>query len=60
MSHPEIARIGLGDVDDARLAKDIAIVVDANALPRTPTTAEIFDRSFLPARADRPSKTSAN
>ena len=60
MSHPEIARIGLGDVDDARLAKDIAIVVEANALPRTPTTAEIFDRSFLPARAERPSKTSAN
>ena len=58
MSHPEIARIGLGDVDDARLTKDIAIVVEANALPRTPTAAEIFDRSFLPARAERPSKTS--
>ena len=58
MSHPEIARIGLGDVDDARLTKDIAIVVEANALPRTPTAGEIFDRSFLPARADRPSKTS--
>lgn len=58
MSHPEIARIGLGDVDDARLTKNIAIVVEANALPRTPTAGEIFDRSFLPARADRPSKTS--
>ena len=57
MSHPEIARIGLGDVDDARLKKDIAIVVEANALPRTPEPGEIFDRSFLPALADRPSKT---
>ena len=58
MSHPEIARIGLGDVDDARLKSDIAIVVEANALPRTPAPGEIFDRSFLPPRADRPSKTS--
>ncbi|MDM0001846.1 ABC transporter substrate-binding protein [Variovorax sp. J22P240] len=60
MSHPEIARIGLGDVDDARLGKDIAIVVEANALPRTPEPGEIFDRSFLPARADRPSNTTTN
>jgi NitT/TauT family transport system substrate-binding protein len=60
MSHPEIARIGLGDVDDARLTKDIAIVVEANGLTRTPTAGEIFDRSFLPARADRPSRTSSN
>jgi NitT/TauT family transport system substrate-binding protein len=45
-------------VDDARLKSDIAIVVEANALPRTPAPGEIFDRSFLPRRADRPSKTS--
>ena len=53
MSHPEIARIGLGDVDDERLKRSIATVVDANQLPRTPATSEVFDRSFLPARADR-------
>lgn len=58
MSHPEIARIGLGDVDDERLRKDIAIVVEANALPRTPEAGEVFDRSFLPARAERPARTS--
>ncbi len=56
MSHPEIARIGLGDVDDERLKKAIAIVVEANQLPRTPAPDEVFNRSFLPARADRPSK----
>jgi NitT/TauT family transport system substrate-binding protein len=56
MSHPEIARIGLGDVDDARLKRSIAMVVDANQLPRTPTPNEVFDRAFLPARADRLSK----
>ena len=57
MSHPEIARIGLGDVDDARLKKSIDIVVDANQLPRTPAVGEVFDHSFMPPRADRPSKT---
>jgi NitT/TauT family transport system substrate-binding protein len=57
MSSPEIAKIGLGDVDDARLKRGISIVVEAMALPRTPAPSEVFDRSFLPARADRPSKT---
>jgi NitT/TauT family transport system substrate-binding protein len=56
MSHPEIARIGLGDVDEARLSRAIGIVVEANQLPRSPAAAEVFDRSFLPARADRLAK----
>lgn len=56
MNHPEIARIGLGDVDDARLQRGIAILVDANQLPRTPAVREVFDRSFLPAREQRPAK----
>lgn len=56
MNHPEIARIGLGDVDPARLRRAIAMVVEANSLPRTPTNEEVFDRSFLPPRAERASK----
>jgi NitT/TauT family transport system substrate-binding protein len=56
MSHPEIARIGLGDVDDNRLKRAIAIVVESAQLPRTPANNEIFDRSFLPARGERASK----
>jgi NitT/TauT family transport system substrate-binding protein len=56
MSHPEIARIGLGDVDDNRLRRAIGIVVESAQLPRTPANNEIFDRSFLPARAERASK----
>ena len=56
MSHPEVARIGLGDVDDARLKRSIATVVEANQLTRTPTPTEVFDRSFLPARTERVSK----
>ena len=56
MNHPEIAKIGLGDVDDARLKKSIDILVDANQLPRTPAASEIFTREFLPPLADRPTK----
>jgi NitT/TauT family transport system substrate-binding protein len=56
MSHPEIARIGLGDIDDARFAKSIGIVVEADALPRTPAPNEVFNRSFLPPLADRITK----
>lgn len=56
MSHAEMTKVGLGDVDDARLLRSIGIVVESNQLPRAPAVAEIFDRSFLPARAERPSK----
>lgn len=59
MSHPEIARIGFGDVDDVRLKKAIGIVVEANQLPRAPTSNEVFNRSFLPARAERLTKFSS-
>ena len=51
MNHPEIAKIGLGNVDMARLKKSIDILVDANNLPRTPTVEEIFTPAFLPPLA---------
>ena len=56
MSHPEIAGIGLGDIDPKRLTRAIALAVDANGLPRMPANDEVFDRGFLPPRADRASK----
>ena len=56
MNHGEVAKLGLGDVDDARLKKAIATVVESNQLPRTPSVAEVFDHSFLPAKAERPTK----
>jgi NitT/TauT family transport system substrate-binding protein len=56
MSHPEIARIGLGDIDAVRLKRAIEMVVEANSLPRTPANDEVFDRSFLPPRTERASK----
>lgn len=54
MNHPELAKLGMGDVDDARLRKSIAILVEANGLPRTPEAGEVFNRSFLPPLAERP------
>jgi NitT/TauT family transport system substrate-binding protein len=56
MNHPEIAQIGLGNVDPERLKKSIDILVEANNLPRTPTVAEIFTPAFLPAQAELPKK----
>jgi len=56
MNHPEIKKIGLGNVDEARLKRSIAILVDALALPRTPTVSEVWDGSFLPPATDLPHK----
>jgi NitT/TauT family transport system substrate-binding protein len=56
MNHPEIAKIGLGNVDMARLKKSIGILVDANALPRTPTVEEIYTPAFMPPLEDLPKK----
>ena len=59
MSHPEIAKIGLGDVSDDRMAKAIEILVKAKELPRTPAISEVFDRSFLPPASERPTSIRA-
>jgi NitT/TauT family transport system substrate-binding protein len=53
MGHPEIASLGLGAPDPARLAKSIGIVKEANALPRLPGVEEIFNDAFLPPMAER-------
>lgn len=50
---PEVKRLGIGDVDDARLAASIRTVVDAYGLPRAPAPAAVFDRRFLPPAAER-------
>ncbi len=52
MNHPEIAKIGLGNVDLDRLKRSIDTMVVVNALPRTPAVDEIFTPSFLPPAAD--------
>jgi NitT/TauT family transport system substrate-binding protein len=56
MSHPEIAKIGVGNVDTARLKRSIDILVDAENLPRTPAVSEIFTPDFLPPSSELPKK----
>lgn len=56
MNHPEIAKIGVGNVDPARLKRSIDILVDADALPRTPSVGEIFTPEFLPPTSELPKK----
>ncbi len=53
MSHPEGAKVGLGAVDPERFKKSIAIVAEANGLPRVPAPEEVFTDAFLPPLADR-------
>jgi len=56
MNSPEIARIGLGNVDPERLKRSIDILVDADGLPRTPAVSEVFTADFLPPASDLPKK----
>jgi NitT/TauT family transport system substrate-binding protein len=53
MSAPEINEIGVGDVVDSRLERNISIIVQANSLPRSPAPSEVFNRSFLPPLTER-------
>jgi len=56
MNHPEIAKIGLGNIDPVRLKRAIDILVEAENLPRTPTVEEIFTPAFLPPVDQLPKK----
>ena len=53
MAHPEGKRLGIGDVDDARLARGIALIAKSRGLPRVPAAGEIFTRACLPPKAER-------
>ena len=50
---PEATELGLGDINDARMARSVTQIVESYELTRSPPPAEIFNRSFLPPKADR-------
>jgi NitT/TauT family transport system substrate-binding protein len=56
---PETRDVGLGDISDKRLVSSIGTVTASFELPKTPVASEIFNRSFLPARAERTPPTVA-
>jgi NitT/TauT family transport system substrate-binding protein len=53
MNAPETADIGMGDLDDERLARSIDIVARGYDLERRPSPDEIFSRDFLPPLDER-------
>ena len=53
MAHPEGARLGIGAVDTARLARSLALVSQTKGLARTPAVQDIFVPDFLPPMAQR-------
>jgi NitT/TauT family transport system substrate-binding protein len=53
MLTPEVAAAGLGDVNDARMARAIGQVKEAFELANAPAAGEVFDRRFLPPLAER-------
>ena len=50
---PETREIGIGDMKDDRLAAAIKQVAESYELARVPANGEVFNRSFLPPRAER-------
>ena len=50
---PESREIGVGDINDKRMADAIDVVAGSYSLPRTPAVSEVFNRSFLPPIAER-------
>jgi NitT/TauT family transport system substrate-binding protein len=53
MNAPEAAEIGIGDLKDDRLAKSVEVIADAYELKSRPPVGEVFNRSFLPPKAER-------
>jgi NitT/TauT family transport system substrate-binding protein len=53
MNAPEAAELGVGDLKDDRLTKSIGIIAEAYELKTKPAAAEVFNRSFLPPKAER-------
>jgi NitT/TauT family transport system substrate-binding protein len=50
---PETAELGIGDVNEQRMAQSVDTIVAAFELPRAPAVTDVFSRSFLPPKAER-------
>ena len=53
MYAPEVSEIGIGDLNDDRLARSIAVIAEAYDLKSRPAAGDVFNRSFLPPKAER-------
>ena len=50
---PEAREIGIGDVKEARMSAAIATIAESYALARKPAAEAVFNRAFLPPKAER-------
>ncbi|WP_249977420.1 ABC transporter substrate-binding protein [Vreelandella olivaria] len=53
MNHPELADVGLGNIDETRMREAIDIVVAAYGLEHTPALETVFNADFLPPEEER-------
>ena len=53
MAGAEGARLGLGELDDTRLARSAALIARCKRLPHVPAPAELFCRDLLPPLGQR-------
>jgi NitT/TauT family transport system substrate-binding protein len=53
MATPEAAKLGIGEVDDARLGRSIATIAESYGLAKPPSVGQVFDRKFLPPAVER-------
>jgi NitT/TauT family transport system substrate-binding protein len=53
MLTPETEKLGAGDVSDERMSQAIAQIAEVFELSRKPEAGDVFNRSFLPPRAER-------
>lgn len=53
MAGADGARLGLGELDDARLARSVALIARTKGLPVVPAVGELFSRAFLPPLGQR-------
>lgn len=60
MLSKEAAEIGFGDIKDDRMTKAIGYVGEAYGLSALPKADQVFNRSFLPPKADRIVKVMTN
>ena len=54
---PEARELGIGDVSDTRMANAITTIAESFELANAPKAAQVFDRAFLPPKADRMPKS---
>lgn len=57
---PEARELGIGDVSDARMSNAITTIAESYGLANAPKAEQVFDRAFLPPKADRMPKNLVN